>query len=228
MRILVVENHAALANEIVRKIERAGFEVDLVETIQHARTTIDDCVYSLALLDRRLPDGDGVSLIPFIRTKQPVTRIFLLTALDAVDDRIEGLEAGADDYLTKPFNLDELVARIRAHLRRSGGEPTPPIRLGEMTFDFEQRTASVRGRPIQFSRRELILLEALLRRANRVVSRSSLTSLLYGRGLEVQEHALTSLASRLRVRLAELDAGVEIRSARALGYIICEVVADEA
>jgi two-component system OmpR family response regulator len=222
MRILLVEDHAPLAKEVASKIERAGYGVDTVGAIESAMLALDDCVYSVALLDRRLPDGDAVSIIPRIREKQPDIRIMMLTALDAVDERIDALEAGADDYLTKPFNLDELIARIRVQLRGRGKTALRPVRIGALCFDLDQRVVTVRGADMLLARQELLLLEALVRSANRVVSRETLYAHLYGRGMEVQEHALTSLVSRLRARLAEVDAGVEIRSARSLGYRIKE------
>jgi len=227
MRILLVEDHAALANEVVLRIERAGYEVDRVDTIQGAVEAIDGCGYSLALLDRRLPDGDGVSLIRRIRARQPATRILILSALDAVDDKIDGLEAGADDYLTKPFSLDEMIARIRAHLRAHPEYRSPALQLGAVSIDLEHRLVTIANRPAQFSRRELILLETLVRRANRVVSREILASQIYGHDISVMDHALTSLVSRLRARLAELGSGIEIHSARALGYIIREINATD-
>jgi len=227
MRILLVEDHAALANQVVSRIERAGYDVDRVDTIERAVLAVDSSAYSLALLDRRLPDGDGISLIPRLRKKQPAIRILMLTALDAIDDKINGLEAGADDYLTKPFNLDEMIARIRAQLRNRGCDPTPPVEIGALSFDLDQRSVSILGQPTVFSRGELILLETLIRRANCVVSREALNAQLYGHGLETQDHALTSLVSRLRIRLTQLRAGVEIHSARALGYILREIKSEE-
>jgi two-component system, OmpR family, response regulator len=218
MRILLVEDYVDLAGEIARRIERAGFEVDHVDTIEGAKLAIDSCFYSVALLDRRLPDGDGLSLISRLRKKHPDSRILLLTAFDAIDDRIGGLDAGADDYLTKPFDLDELMARIRASLRRLGGR-APPIEIGSLSFDLNTRTANIHGMPVPLLRRELALLEALVRRVNCVVSREALLSMIYGFD-DVQQHALTALVSRLRTRLSELDAGVEIHLARGLGYMI--------
>lgn len=219
MRILLVEDHVELANEIVRRMERAGFAVDHVDTIEGAELAIDSCLYSVALLDRRLPDGDGLSLISRIRKKQPESRILMLTAFDAVDDRIDGLDAGADDYLTKPCNLDELMARIRASLRRIEGG-APPIAIGKLSFDFKTRAATVCDEPVPLLRREIALLEALVRRVNCVVPREMLLSIIYGFDAEVQQHALTALVSRLRARLSECDAGVEIHLARGLGYMI--------
>jgi two-component system OmpR family response regulator len=220
MRILLVEDHAELANRIARRIRSAGFLVDHVGSMEDAAHALEGHAYSVTLLDRRLPDGDGLSLIPRIRARQPGLRVLMLTALDAIDDRIEGLDAGADDYLTKPFNLDEMMARIRASLRRPGGERTPPVEIGALSFDLDARTVTVAGRPVVLLRRELALLEALVRRAGRVVAREALADAVYGLDDEVQPHTLTTLASRLRARLQELDAGVEIHSARGLGYMI--------
>lgn len=225
MRILLVEDHVELASRIAKRIKREGFVVDHVETIEGAACAIDDCRYSVTLLDRKLPDGDGLSLVSCIREKQPGSRILMLTALDAIDNRIEGLNAGADDYLTKPFNLDEMMARIRAHLRRPGGERAPPVEIGALSFDLDARTASVANRPVLFLRRELALLEALVRRAGRVVSRETLISGIYDLDEEIQPHSLTTLVSRLRARLLELNAGVEIHSARGLGYMIAKTKA---
>jgi two-component system, OmpR family, response regulator len=220
MRILLVEDHEELAGEIARRIKRAGFAVDHFQTIEGAARALDDCLYSVTLLDRRLPDGDGLSLIPRIRKSQPGSRILMLTALDAIDNRIEGLDAGADDYMTKPFNLDEMMARIRASLRKAGGDHAPPVKIGDLSFDLGARSISVANQPVVFLRREMALLEALVSRVGCVVSRERLVSEIYGPEEEVQEHALTALVSRLRARLLELDAGVEIHSARGLGYMI--------
>jgi DNA-binding response OmpR family regulator len=227
MRILLVEDQASLARQVAARVERAGYELDHVETLEEAIHALDNCAYALALLDRRLPDGDSLSLIPLARRTQPEIRIVMLTALDTVDDRVEGLEAGADDYLTKPFHFDEMIARIRAQLRKHGDDHAPPIGIGALAFDPRLRVVTVRGRPILFARRELLLLETLLRRANCVVTRETLNAELYGYGEEVQEHALTSLVSRVRTRLAEVDAGVEIHSARLLGYILRKIAADD-
>jgi DNA-binding response OmpR family regulator len=222
MRILLVEDHEELASRLARRIRRAGFAVDHAATLEDAATALEGGPYAVALLDRRLPDGDGLSLIPLMRAKQPGGRILVLTALDAVDDRIEGLDAGADDYLTKPFNLDELMARIRASLRRPGGEITPPIEIGALAFSPDDRTVAIAGRPARLLRRELALLEALARRAGRLVLREALIAGIYGVDEEIEEHTLTTLVSRLRARLQDLGAGVEIHSARGLGYMIAE------
>ncbi|MBY6240830.1 response regulator transcription factor [Methylosinus sp. Sm6] len=223
MRILLVEDHPGLAKEISWRVRQAGLPIDHVTTLGRASSAIAQHDYSIALVDRRLPDGDGLSLIREIRARRAATHILMLSALDAVDDRIEGLDAGADDYLTKPFSLDEMLARVRAHLRRAGDDRARSLRMGVLSFDVEKRSVSVAGRPISLLRRELMLLEALLQNANCVVSRDALLSHVYGLDATIQEHALTALVSRLRARLAKLDAGVEIHLARGLGYLIADV-----
>lgn len=220
MRILLVEDHTELAERIARRIRRAGYTVDRFGSIREADLAIEEQAYAVALLDRRLPDGDGLALISPIRRKQPGSRILMLTALDALDNRIEGLDAGADDYLVKPFELDELMARIRASLRRPGGECAPPIDVGNLLYNIDTRTVLVRGMPVVLLRRELALLDLLVRRVNCVVARESLVSAIYGFEDDVDEHALTKLVSRLRGRLAELNAGVHIHTARGLGYMM--------
>ncbi len=220
MRILLVEDDADLAHQVARHIKGAGFVVDCVGTIEGAIQALEQIPYALALLDRRLPDGDGLSLISEMRKKQPGSRVLMLTALDAVDNRIEGLDAGADDYLTKPFNFNEMMARIRATLRRPGGERTPPVVLGALSLDLETGVASIAAEPVQFHRRELALLEALLRRAGRVVRRQTLMAEIYSADEDIQPHALTNLVSRVRARLQDLAAGADIRTARGVGYII--------
>ncbi len=220
MRILLVEDQEELARQVVRRLTWLGFVVDRVETIDAAKEAINGQSYAVALLDRRLPDGDGLSIIPEIRNRQPQSRVLILSALDLLDDRICGLDAGADDYLTKPFSLDEMMARIRACLRRSSSEASPPVKIGALSFDLQARSVTVANAPLILHRRELALLEALCRRAGRMVARETLQSEIWSFDEDVQPHALTLVASRLRARLDALDAGVEIRSARGVGYLI--------
>ncbi len=222
MRVLLVEDNLKLAVAIGERLERAGFGLDRVGTIQYASSALEAYPYSVVLLDRRLPDGDGLSLVPSIRRLQPASFILVLTALDAIDDRIEGLDGGADDYLTKPFSFDEMLARVRAGLRRPGRERTPPVRIGALSLDLIERTAFVGDCPVSFLRRELALLVALMTRAGCVVSRESLIAAVYGMDEDVQDYALKALVWRVRQHLAELDAGVEIHSERGVGYMIAK------
>lgn len=223
MRILLVEDHAELAERIARRIRRAGYCVDRCGSLREADMAIDERAYSIALLDRRLPDGDGLSLISPLRCKQPGSRILILSALDALDDRIEGLDAGADDYLVKPFDGDELMARVRARLRSPSGTKAPAITAGDLSFDASGRQFCVADMPMNLHKREFTLLESLMRRIDRVVARSVLMEEVYGFDDMVSPGALDTLVSRLRKRLESVDAGVEIHLVRGRGYLLSEI-----
>jgi two-component system OmpR family response regulator len=225
VRILLVEDQNELARQVTQRLTWSGFAVDCVGTVKGAVDALDAYSYAITVLDRRLPDGDGLSIVPEIKRRHPDSRVLVLSALDALDDRIDGLDAGADDYLTKPFSLDEMMARIRACLRRGSRSGTPSIVIGALSFDVEARTVTVADAPVVLHRRELALLEALCRRSGRIVSRDALQSEIWSFDEEVQPHALTIIVSRLRARLDRLDAGVEIRSARGVGYLIAEAKA---
>ncbi len=220
MRLLLVEDEPHLARLIKRNVAAGGFLIDQVDTLADAEEAAKSVPYALVLLDRRLPDGDGLSAIPALRRARPAIPVIVLTALDSVNARVEGLDGGADDYLAKPFALDELLARIRAALRRVGGEMPPPIVCGRLAFDVSARTASVGDAPVTLNRRETALLEGLMLRSGRVVNRPALMERIYGLDDDVQENALDALVSRLRRRCAELDAGVAIHTVRGLGYLI--------
>ena len=220
MRVLLVEDEPHLARLIRRNVTASGFLVDQVGSLADATEAAKLAPYALVLLDRRLPDGDGLSAIPALRRAIPAIPVIVLTALDAVSARVEGLDGGADDYLVKPFALDELLARIRAALRRVGGQTPPPIVCGRLAFDTGARTASVGGEPATLNRREIALLEGLMLRAGRVVNRAALMERIYGFDDDVQDNALDALVSRLRRRCAELEAGVAIHTVRGLGYLI--------
>ncbi|OAI30656.1 two-component system response regulator [Methylosinus sp. R-45379] len=222
MRILLVEDQSELAGEIRRRMRRDGFAVDHVGSVGDALEALRAHSYAVAMLDRRLPDGDGLAIVPEIRRRQPGSRVLVLSALDAVDERINGLDAGADDYLTKPFDLDEMMARIRAALRRPGADSAPPIRVGALEFDLGTRAVAIDGRPAVFHHRELALLEGLVRRAGRVAEREALASEIWGFDEPVQSHALTIIVSRVRARLQKLEARVDIHMVRGVGYFLCE------
>ena len=224
MRILVVEDERELAGQIVGEIRRNGCTVDCAETIAGASEALELYPYSLALLDRRLPDGDATQAIPAMRRAQPGIRVIMLSALDAVEERVQGLDAGADDYLTKPCPLVELMARIRASLRRPGGEILPPVQVGALSFDLNARSAAVHGVTVAFHARELALLDVLARRLGQFVRRQALMAEIYGYDDDVQPHALTMVISRVRQRLIELDCGAEIVSERGVGCMLREKV----
>lgn len=220
-RILLVEDETSLAREIVRVLERERWPVDHVSSLADAFEAVISRRYHVILLDRRLPDGDGIGLVPAAKSRPSPPSIIFLTARDDIVDRIEGLNAGADDYLVKPFALEELLARVRAAYRRpaSGGVPSP-INVGRLYLDPATREVRVEARALALPRRELELLELLVRRAGRVVQRSHLESELYGFDGEFTANALETLVSRLRRRLEDAAAGVELLTIRGVGYML--------
>ncbi len=220
MRMLLIEDEPEMSRLIARCVTDAGFMVDCVGSLAEAEAALAIKRYALALLDRRLPDGDGLALLPFLRSSAPGTPVIVLTALDEVREKVRGLNAGADDYLAKPFDMDELLARIRAALRRPGGEPPPAISCGDVVFDPATRDVTVRGELLVLGRRELVLLEILICRAGRVVQRGTLLNEVYGFDDEVQPNALDAHVSRLRGRL--IKARVVIHPVRGVGYMLDE------
>lgn len=220
-RVLLVEDDHPLAREIVRALERDNWPIDHVGSLGDAFEAVIRFPYRAVLLDRRLPDGDGIGLIPAAKSRPAPPVIIFLTARDDLADRVEGLDAGADDYLVKPFALEELLARLRAACRRPGKPTRPrPIEVARLCFDPATREVLVGKRPIVVPRRELALLELLVQRAGRVVQRGHLESELYGLDVEVSANALDALVSRLRRRLDDEDAGVELRLVRGVGYLL--------
>lgn len=220
MRILLVEDELEVARSISRELTRAGFVADHVSSIDEARRALKVLPYALVVLDRRLPDGDGMSLAPEIRRMRPGLQVLILTAYNKTDEIVAGLDAGADDYLTKPFDFDELLARIRVAMRRHGGGSLPAIVVGDLAFDPRLRDVAVRGKSVVLHGRELMLLEVLMRHADRMVSRQTLLEEIYGFDDDVQPSVLNLLVLRLRRRLEECDAGVTIHAARGVGYMI--------
>ncbi len=223
MRILLIEDEAEMARLLASRLASEGFVIDRERTLDDALSAARRTAYQLILLDRRLPDGDGLSLLPTLRGIQPGVRVIVLTALDALQERVSGLDAGADDYLIKPFEEEELFARIRACLRRPGSEVPPPVVVGALTFDFVSREATIAGHTISLRRRELLLLEALIRRAGRVTPREALFEAAYCQEDLVQPHALDSLVWRLRRRLKQMEAGVTIHLVKGIGFALTEI-----
>ena len=220
-RILLVEDDPALAREIVGALERNHWLTDHVASLGEAFEALIQFPYRVILLDRRLPDGDGIGLIPAAKSRVSPPSIIFLTARDDLADRVEGLDAGADDYLVKPFELEELLARLRAACRRPGQVVKPaPIEVARLSCEPGTREICVAGRAIGVPSRELALLVLLVGRAGRVVQRAYLESELYGIDGEVSPNALEASVSRLRRRLEDEGAGVEIRTVRGVGYML--------
>lgn len=221
MRILLVEDEPELAAATVARLSGEGFVVDHFASLGEAIEAVLGAEYRAVLLDRRLPDGDGLSLLPVLRTRPSPPPVIVLTALDDVPDRVAGLDAGAEDYLIKPFAYEELTARLRVLLRRfAASAPMPSVKLGELEYDPAARELRVGGTAIPLPRRELAILDALMRRAGRVVMREHLESQVYGFDEEISSNALEAHISRLRRRLADARASVILHGVRGVGYML--------
>ncbi|HEX4180668.1 MAG TPA: response regulator transcription factor [Caulobacteraceae bacterium] len=220
MRILLVEDHDALRRMTADHLVGVGFVVDAVGSVDAACAALDIARYDAMVLDLGLPDGDGVGLLTSGRRGRPSPPALILTARDGVAERIAGLNAGADDYMIKPFDLAELEARLRAVLRRPGPRAEISPSLGRLVYDTVSREAKVDGRPIALRRRETLLLEALISAAGRIVVRDVLEERLYGYDQVVTANALEAVVSRLRKALDDAGAGVRVETRRGIGYLL--------
>ena len=221
MRILLVEDEPELGTALASRLANEGFIVDHFASLGSAVEAVLGTEYRAVLLDRRLPDGDGLSLLPILRTRPSRPPVIVLSALDDIPDRVAGLEAGAEDYLIKPFAFEELVARLRVMLRRSGSSDAAPcISVGRLEYDLASRETKVEGRPLPLPRRELAIMDALARRAGRVVMREHLQDQVYGFDDDISSNALEAHVSRLRKRLADAGAGVVLHGVRGVGYML--------
>jgi DNA-binding response OmpR family regulator len=216
-----VEDDPELGRSLAARLAADGYVIDHVVCLGEAIEAVMSAPYRAVLLDRRLPDGDGLALLPVIRTRSPAPPVLVLSALDDVPDRVAGLDAGAEDYLVKPFVYEELRARLLARLRRSPQEaPEAPLSVGRLRYDLRTREARVDEAALTLTRRELAILEALIRRAGRVVMRENLEAQVYGFDDEIQSNALEAHVSRLRKRLTEAGAGVLLHGVRGVGYML--------
>lgn len=222
MRLLLVEDEPEMATALRSALQRHDILVDHVTTLADAVAVTADDLYDVMLLDRRLPDGDGLSLIARLRERDCAVPVIVLTARGGVADRISGLDIGADDYLAKPFVVEELLARLRAVLRRPPQTRAAVVRAGRLAFDVTHCEARVEGVPVDLPRRELLVLEALAMRIGRMVQRPALMEAVFGLDDEIQSNALDTHVSRLRRKLADLDAGVTINGIRGVGYLLRE------
>lgn len=220
MRLLIVEDNARLAALVAGPLGQAGYACDLAESLEQADAAIAVARYDAIVLDLGLPDGDGMDWLKARRAKGFGVPVLVLTARGALDDRITGLDAGADDYLVKPAATDEIAARIRALLRRPGGRASPVLHVGALTFDSAARRAHFGGTLLDLTRRETDLLELLMREAGSVVRRERIENALYAFDEEVSPNAIEAVVSRLRRRLQALGAGEMIHTLRGLGYLL--------
>lgn len=220
MRLLLVEDNARLSELVSRALTAEGFAVDVAETLRAAEEFLSLAPYDLIVLDLGLPDGDGLTLIKALRARSDSAPILIITARSGLDDRITGLDLGADDYLVKPFATEELAARCRALLRRPGGVLGAILAAGNLSLDCNAREARVENARIDLPPRELSLLELLIRRAGQVVPRATLENGLYSMGEEVSPNALEAAVSRLRRRLAAAGSDVVLHTAHGIGYAL--------
>jgi two-component system OmpR family response regulator len=214
MRILLIEDEPLLGEAVATHLKRSSHAVDWVQRLDDADAALRAVDYGLILLDLHLPDGRGLDLLRKLRRAEDKRPVIILTARDQIRDRIEGLNAGADDYIVKPFDLDELVARILAVQRRSAEQASPIIRAGNLTIDQAARKVCRDGNEITLTAREWALLECLARRPGVTLSKAQLEEALYAFGSEVESNAVEVFISRLRKKLG---AGA-IHTIRGLGY----------
>lgn len=220
MRVLLVEDTRGLAQAVARALRGCGYAVDHVETGEDAEAALYAFPYDATILDLSLPGMDGLEVLARLRARNDDIPVLVLTARGTLDDRIRGLDLGADDYLTKPFEISELEARLRAIIRRAFGRKNAILRAGRIAFDTVQRSARFDDRDMNLPRRELLLLEALLYRVGRVISKEQLAESMTGFDDELSSSAVELYISRLRKRVG--PAGVSIRAIRGLGYVLEE------
>jgi two-component system OmpR family response regulator len=214
MRILLIEDDTVLGEAVRDQIAADGHSVDWVTRLDAAGDAMAVAAYDLLLLDLMLPDGRGIGFLKTIRNRGDVTPVIILTALDQISDRIEGLNAGADDYLVKPFDLSELTARIGSVARRYSGNPNPIITNGALDIDLASRSIHRNGKPVQLTAREWALFDAFLARPGQLLSKTQLEDKLYAHGAEIESNTIEVHVSRLRKKLG---ADV-IQTERGMGY----------
>jgi two-component system response regulator QseB len=218
MRLLLVEDDAMIGTAAQQGLRREGYVVDWVRDGREAELATANGVYDLVLLDLGLPRRDGLAILRTMRARGERVPVLVITARDAVSDRVAGLDAGADDYLVKPFDLDELGARVRALLRRRSGRAEPSLKLGDLEIDTVGKRVKWKGREVALSAREYALLEALADRPGAYLTRAQLEERLYGWGEEVASNAVEVHIHGLR---RKIDPGV-VRNVRGLGYTLAK------
>jgi two-component system, OmpR family, response regulator len=214
MRVLLVEDEPHIGSAVQEHVRAAGHAVDWVRQIGAADDAARSVQYDALLLDLHLPDGRGLDFLKKLRRRGDTLAVVILTARDQVSDRIEGLKAGADDYLVKPFDLDEMNARLQAVARRYHGKATPTIQLGPVELEPESRLARLSGEPVEVTAREWAVLDVLLRRPNSTVSKEAIEDALYAFGNEIESNAIEAHISRIRRKFGRDF----IRTVRGLGY----------
>ena len=214
MRVLLVEDDTILGAAVRDQIRADGHSVDWVTRLDAAGDHLASASYDLILLDLMLPDGRGIPFLRGLRARGDVTPVIILTALDQISDRIEGLNAGADDYMVKPFDLSELSARLKAVARRYSGNPNPLIEIGDLAIDLAARRVTRAGKPVALTAREWVLFEAFVQRPGQLMSKAQLEERLYAFDDEVESNTIEVHVSRLRKKLGH----EVIETVRGIGY----------
>jgi DNA-binding response OmpR family regulator len=225
LRLLIIEDEDRLSGILKSKLGDAGFTVDVAGSAADAEAALELINYDAAVLDLGLPDGDGLAVLGALRRLGKTLPVLILTARDAVEDKVSGLNAGADDYLTKPFAMTELIARIKALLRRPGGALGITLNAGNVSLDTVGRELAVAGSPVHVSRRELAILEQMMRRFGRIVPKAVLEEKLYGIDEEPDSNTIPVHVHHLRRQLQTANASLAIHTIRGVGYILAEIKA---
>jgi DNA-binding response OmpR family regulator len=219
MKLLIIEDNARLAAVMTKLLTDNGMTVDAVATVEEARAALALGTYDLILLDLALPDGYGGDLLRTLRNAGEATPVLVATARGDITDRVQLLNAGADDYLVKPFSLDELLARIRAVLRRPRQTAPNLLQAGNLALDAVSQTLTIDGIPVELPRLELRVLSALLGQRGKLLARERLEQAVYSTDAEITPNAIEAAVSRLRRRLEARGASVTITAMRGLGYM---------
>ena len=219
MRLLIIEDNQRLCQAVAESLRAQGFAVDTAASASEGLRVWRAADYDAAVLDLMLPDGTGLNALKEMRDRGNMTPVLILTALGTIEDRVRGLDCGADDYLVKPFAMQELIARLRALLRRPGAALGRTLTLGSVKLDTSARIATVAETQVNLTRSELIVLEALLRNQGRVISKERLAECLYDFEQERSANSVETQVHRLRKKLAAAGADVSLRTLRGLGYL---------
>jgi len=222
MRLLIIEDEARIVEILRSALSRSGFAVDAVGRCADARAALEVNPYDAVILDLGLPDGDGLALLKDMRAGGNAVPVLVLTARDSVEHRVAGLDTGADDYLVKPFAMSEVVARIKALLRRPEGALGALLKSGNIAFDTIGRDLRVGATVLVLPRRESAILEHLMRRAGRVVPKTVLEEKLYGIDDELGSNAIPVHVHHLRRKLLDRGATVQIHTVRGVGYLLVD------
>jgi two-component system response regulator QseB len=227
MRLLLIEDNQRLADYLATALQNSGFSIDHVTTTADADGALASTHYDTLLLDLGLPDRDGLVWLEDQRRRQMTRPVLVLTARDSLEDLVASLNQGADDYMRKPFEIDELIARIRALLRRPGEALGVNLTAGNVSLNTSDREVTINGVTIEFGRREIDGLELLMRRAGRVVPKSAIEDAIYSFGEDLASNAIEVLVHRIRRRLQEAGADMYIHTLRGVGYVFSDKAAGD-